>query len=56
MSDFIAEDMNEQWGALVVANLSEEQKQHILNFVNWLDEHTTPIAAPTTEDGGKQDA
>ena len=35
-------DLNERWSAMVDAGLSDEKKQHILNFVNWIDRNHLP--------------
>lgn len=36
-------EVNERWSAMVGADLSDEKKQHILNFVNWIDRNHLPL-------------
>ena len=36
-------EINERWTALSSAELTDEKKQHILNFVNWIDKHHLPL-------------
>mgnify|MGYP007071618705 CR=1 len=35
----MSESVNEKWAAITARNLHPEKKQHIINFVNWIDEN-----------------
>ena len=35
-------EVNERWAAMVDADLTDLKKQHILDFVNWIDRNHTP--------------
>lgn len=45
--------VNEKWAAITARNLHPEKLQHIVNFVNWIDENMVLPDEPATPKGEK---